>query len=170
MAGWRSLRRARCWPLRGISPSGTTTCAAHRRRCRTHWPTSPAAARPQIDVDAQQIADGVLIFGAVEPAEYDPPLLGAACRRRSLGWPLIQFVRAAWSFADGRGLAFGGISPAETRSATLSQCSRVASSSKLGLSWSSRKSPLGFGPLWHVRQLAARIGRITSSNCRGSGR
>ena len=98
----------------------------------------------QVDVDAQQVADGVLVLDAVEAAQDD-----AALRR---GGPPPPPARASESRPTGRGLlsrpAAASLSaasrPPGRASAPSCQRSRVAWSAKSAASRSSAGSPWAF--------------------------
>src|SRR5262249_201000 len=92
----------------------------------------------------------------------------SALRRAASIRPPTHSERASASFSGGRGCSFGGISPALTRSSTVSQRSRAVRSAESAGSRSTREVPFGFPPVWHSCQYLTRNGRRGSSKWLGS--
>ena len=79
-----------------------------------------------LEVDADEVADRVVVLGPVEPADRDAAVVA---RPVQSNWPSISsMARVACSASEGLGrgrpLALGGISPVRTISMTFSQTSR----------------------------------------------
>ena len=78
--------------------------------------------------DAQQVAQGVLVFVAIEPATDRPALAGQLRALRGDDRPRQALDECLLPVGVGPGLPLGGISPAFTRSCTLIQTARLAGS------------------------------------------
>ena len=76
--------------------------------------------RRDVDVEIQQVADRIRVFGAVQPMEDDGPGLMRAAALRSIS-ASSQSRSPSYSASGGRCMSGGGITPARSLRTTFSQ-------------------------------------------------
>ena len=128
------------------------TCSASAPLSKPFADVSGGQQVLQVDVHAEQVADGVLVLGPVEAAQSDPALV----RRCLSGLPADPRGKRLDFLGGGRGFSLGGMAPDLTRSSTVSHFSRFALSPKSGERLSRRNLPLGLFPSWQAWQCCAK--------------
>ena len=122
--------------------------------------------RPRVDVEREQIADGVRVFGAVQAMERRPAGIRAGRGRAIESGLRARTTNAAAAGFSGRGRPTGGIVPARSFRTTFSQTSALLRRRSSRRRCRARGPPVFSRWLWQVTQYGRAARAATRSPVR----